>query len=161
MRNITIRAAAAQTDRNWLIDTWRQIWGDVIVVARGRVYRLADLPALIAWDGTERVGEATYHVEGDLAELTSITAMESGRGVGTALIAAVENAARAAGARRLWLITTNDNLDALRFYQRRGFHLAAVHRDAIEESRRLKPQIPRVGDYGIEIRDELELEILP
>jgi hypothetical protein len=67
-------------------------------------------------------------------------------------------AARAAGRTRVWLITTNDNLDALRFYQRRGFTLAALHRGAVARSRRLKPTIPEVGAHGIPIRDELELE---
>ena len=71
----------------------------------------------------------------------------------------VRAAAVAAGCRRLWLITTNDNLPALRFYQRRGFVLAALHRDAIAASRRLKPQIPLLGLDNIPIRDELELEM--
>lgn len=55
-------------------------------------------------------------------------------------------------------MTTNDNLDALRFYQRRGWRLVAVHPDPLEESRRLKPSIPTVGLFGIPRRDELELE---
>jgi RimJ/RimL family protein N-acetyltransferase len=79
--------------------------------------------------------------------------------VGTALIEAVTEAAREAGCRRLWLITTNDNLHALRFYQRRGFRLAALHRDGITESRRQKPSIPLIGLDGIPIRDEIELEM--
>jgi GNAT superfamily N-acetyltransferase len=75
-------------------------------------------------------------------------------GVGTALLAAVERKAR-----RLWLLTTNDNVDALRFYQRRGFRLAELHPGGVEESRaRLKPEIPETGEYGIPIRDELILE---
>jgi RimJ/RimL family protein N-acetyltransferase len=79
--------------------------------------------------------------------------------VGTALVDAVAEAARAAGAVRLWLVTTNDNLRALRFYQRYGFDLVAVHRDAIARSRALKPSIPRIGLGGIPIRHELELEL--
>jgi hypothetical protein len=67
--------------------------------------------------------------------------------------------ARRAGCSRFWLITTNDNVDALRFYQRRGFRLAALHSGAVDDSRaRLKPEIPEVGDHGIPIRDEIELE---
>jgi len=80
-------------------------------------------------------------------------------GIGTALVQAVRDVAADEGCRRLWLITTNDNLDALRFYQRRDFELVAVHRDLRDTARRLKPSIPLVGDYGIPIRDELELEI--
>jgi hypothetical protein len=60
----------------------------------------------------------------------------------------------------VWLVTTNDNLDALRFYQRRGLRLVAVHAGAVDEARRLKPEIARVGEYGIPIRDEIELELV-
>ena len=90
----------------------------------------------------------------DTHEVLTLHAAERGRGVGTALI---EAAAERLG--RLWLITTNDNVDALRFYQRRGFRLVALHRGAVDESRaRLKPEIPETGDHGIPLRDELELE---
>ena len=73
---------------------------------------------------------------------------------------AIEALARDAGCTRLWLITTNDNVDALRFYQRRGFRLAKLHPGAVDDSRaRLKPGIPKLGDHGIPLRDELELEL--
>ena len=62
------------------------------------------------------------------------------------------------GASTLWLLTTNDNLDALRLYQRHGFRLAALHPGAIDAARRVKPQIPVVGRHGIPLRDELVLE---
>jgi ribosomal protein S18 acetylase RimI-like enzyme len=71
----------------------------------------------------------------------------------------VSNAAKTQGCHRLWLITTNDNTHALRFYQRRGFRIVAIHVGAIDESRRLKPEISAVGLDGIPIRDEIELEI--
>jgi hypothetical protein len=59
----------------------------------------------------------------------------------------------------LWLVTTNDNTHALRFYHRLGFRLAALHPGAVEAARRLKPEIPLLGLDEIPIRDELELEI--
>ena len=71
--------------------------------------------------------------------------------------AVVADAARE-GAKRLWLVTTNDNLDALRFYQRRGWRLSAVYPGSVVESRKIKPSIPEIGAYGIPIRDEIELE---
>ena len=86
---------------------------------------------------------------------------EPGRGGASTVLAAIADTARAAGCRRLWLITTNDNLHALGFYQRRGLALAVLHRDAVTEARRtLKPEIPLIGDNGIPIRDEIELELL-
>jgi GNAT superfamily N-acetyltransferase len=88
----------------------------------------------------------------------SLDSLREGRGVGTALLEMVKDAAREAGCDRIRLITTNDNLDALRFYQKRGFVLVALHRDAVTAARALKPSIPLLGDHGIPIRDELDLE---
>ncbi|NLE72769.1 MAG: GNAT family N-acetyltransferase [Actinomycetales bacterium] len=96
-------------------------------------------------------------VEAEIAALV-VAAGERHAGTGTALVEAVARLARDAGARRLWLVTTNDNVDALRFYQRRGFRLAELHVGAVDEARRLEPAIPAVGDHGIPIRDELVLE---
>lgn len=74
------------------------------------------------------------------------------------LLDALLEAARRGGCRRLWLITTNDNLNALRFYQRRGWRLVAVHAGAVDEARKVKPQISVIGEDGIPIHDEIELE---
>jgi RimJ/RimL family protein N-acetyltransferase len=97
---------------------------------------------------------------GDECQLVTLHAFVPFAGIGTRLIEAVRKAALDGGCRRLWLVTTNDNLDALRFYQRRGFSLVAVHRGLRDVARRLKPEIPVVGAYGIPIRDEVELEML-
>jgi GNAT superfamily N-acetyltransferase len=91
-------------------------------------------------------------------EIVTLDNLGDRRGVGTALIEAVMETARAAGCRRLWLITTNDNLRALRFYQKRGFRLVRLSPDAVTAARRIKPEIPLVGEDGIPLRDELELE---
>jgi GNAT superfamily N-acetyltransferase len=133
------------------------------VARRGVLERPLDHPALVAEGPDGRLlGVLTYVIDGPACEILTLHAAERRGGVGTALIGAVRERAAAAGCTRLWLITTNDNVDALRFYQRRGFRLAALHRGAVDESRaRLKPEIPEVGDHGIPIRDELELEREP
>ena len=64
------------------------------------------------------------------------------------------------GCRRVWLITTNDNTYAIRFYQKRGFDMAAIHRNAINESRKIKPQIPLTGFDKIPILHEIEFEMM-
>ena len=80
-------------------------------------------------------------------------------GIGTALIDAVKDVATMARCKRLWLITTNDNMAALHFFQKRGFMLVAVYPNALEQSRKLKPEIPLIGIDGIPLRDEIELEM--
>ena len=92
-------------------------------------------------DGGRRVGLLTYLVRDDACEIVTIDAFEPGRGIGTALLDAVKSL----GHRRLWLVTTNDNIRAQRFYERSGFRLVAIREDEIERSRRLKPQIPLHG----------------
>ena len=95
-------------------------------------------------------------------EILTLHADEQWRGAGTALIEVAGQLARRQGCARLWVITTNDNVDALRFYQRRGFCLVEVHRGAVDRSRAaLKPEIPAAGAYGIPLRDEIELERPP
>lgn len=158
---MVIGAPVTDLDHAWLRELWQQEWGGEIMVSRGRVYRLEELQSLLVRDGEILVGAATYHLADGECELMSINATVEGKGVGSALLSAVEAEARRAGCRRVWLITSNDNLDALRFYQRKGYRLVAVHVGAVDEARRLKPSIPLVGSYSIPLHDELELERVP
>jgi GNAT superfamily N-acetyltransferase len=130
-----------------------------MVASRGRLQDASILAGFVAEDGGRPVGLATYRVDGDDCELVSINSARERRGAGAALLEAVAGAARAAGCSRVWLITTNDNLHAMRFYQRRGWDLVALHRDAMARSRELKPEIPERGEEGIPIRHELEFEL--
>lgn len=132
-------------------------WGETVVV-HGVVYEVASLLALIASRDGEEAGVLSYHVDDDGLEIVTVEAFSRHGGVGTALVEAVCAVAWSLGLARVWLVTTNDNLDALRFYQRRGFRLVGVAPDAVSAARVVKPSIPLVGEYGIPIRDELTLE---
>ncbi len=147
-------------DRPWVAEFLREHWGSPEIVTRGRVHDGTALPGFKAVSGQTPVGLITYRMEAGECEIVSLDSLSEGVGVGTALIENVRRAAEKASCRRLWLITTNDNLYAVRFYQRRGFSLAALHRGALEVSRKLKPSIPLRGIDGIPLRDEIEMEIL-
>lgn len=147
-------------ERPWLGRQLTRLWGSPQVVSRGYIHDAARLPALVAESSGALVGAATFAIRDRDCELVTLDAFRSGQGIGSALLAEVANEAARCRCRRLWLVTTNDNLRALRFYQRRGMRLAALRPGAIEESRRIKPSIPLVGEHGIPIRDELELELL-
>jgi ribosomal protein S18 acetylase RimI-like enzyme len=135
-------------------------WGSTRMATRGRLIDVAALPGLLAENDGEWLGYATYELRGGAMEICVLQSLAPGGGVGTALLAECARAAQVAGARRLWLITTNDNTRALRFYQRRGFLLTALHPNAVSMARRtLKPEIPMLGNDDIPIRDELELEL--
>jgi len=137
-----------------------ELWGAEIVVSRGVVYKPAVLPGFIAIQSEVPVGLLTYHIDGTDCEIVTLNSLRKELGIGSALIDAACQVAVEADCDRVWFITTNDNLNMLGFSQRRGFELVAVHRGAIAESRKLKPQIPLIGANDIPIRDEIELELL-
>lgn len=149
----------AEADRTWANHLIAGRWGSTQMVTRGVLHDVTRLPGLVAWRAGERAGLLTYHLAGDSCEIVSLDSLVEGAGVGSALIAAAQEMARAAGCQRVWLVTTNDNLPALRFYQKRGFRLVAVYPGAVDKARRLKPEIPAVGLEGVPLRDELELEL--
>jgi hypothetical protein len=143
-----------------LVDRLRADWGSTNVVTRGRLVDVSVLPGFVAEDRGEWLGYATYEIRAGELEVSVLQGLALGRGAGSALLAACVRAAIDAHASHVWLITTNDNTSALRFYQRRGFVLVALRRGAVEEARRtLKPEIGEFGQDGIPIRDEIELEL--
>lgn len=149
---------ATPADQQYVHESLTAAFHGFLVAVHDELIDAAALPAAIAWDGGERAGLLTYRVAGAGREVVSLAADRPGHGAGGALLGWAREAATAAGAARLWLVTTNDNVTALRFYQRHGFDLVAVHRDAVVRARTLKPQIPEVVD-GIAVRHELELQV--
>jgi ribosomal protein S18 acetylase RimI-like enzyme len=129
-----------------------------VVVTRGESYCPVELPGFVTIRDTNRVGLVTYHIEGQDCEIVTLNSMHPSMGIGSALISALVKVAKQEMCKRIWVITTNDNTGALRFYQKKGFVLVAVYRNAIKESRQIKPEIPLIGYDGIPIRDEIELE---
>ncbi|HXX77997.1 MAG TPA: GNAT family N-acetyltransferase [Ktedonobacteraceae bacterium] len=147
-------------DSEWIQRVLMKRWGDTIIVARGEVYHPHTLPGFVAILKGNRVGLITYALEEEQCEIVTLDSTKLGIGIGTMLTNAVTQAARTAGCKRIWLITTNDNLYALRFYQKRGFRLVAIHRNAVDAARELKPRIPIMGNDQIPLHDEIELEML-
>jgi ribosomal protein S18 acetylase RimI-like enzyme len=150
---------ATDGDRAWMRAVLAASWGEARVVVDGRSRDAAALPGLVAEDGGRRAGLLTYEIGPAGLEVVTLDALERGRGAGTALLDAARRTAAAHGRARVWLVTTNDNLDALRFYQRRGMRIARVRPGAVDRSRLVKPAIAVDGEYHIEIHDEIELEL--
>lgn len=146
-------------DQLWIEKILSERWGGLQVIVHDEIFDAHLLPALIAG---EREGLATFRIQQTdqtkVAELITLDAVTAGQGVGTALVEALLSRLRAERVTVLRVTTTNDNLDALRFYQRRGFRIVAVRPGAVDKARRAKPSIPLVGEYGISISDEIELE---
>lgn len=146
-------------DREWAAAFLKERWGSTRMVSRGRLHEVGEPPGLLTIHEGEPTGLLTYRIDGEECEIVFLDAGVERKGIGSALIVAAREAAASAGCSRLCVITTNDNVEALLFYQKRGFVIAAVHPNALEAARKLKPEIPLVGNHGIPLRDEIELEM--
>lgn len=145
-------------DHPWLAQFWAQAWGSGCVVVHGQVFTPDKVEGITARESDHLLGVITFFVQGESCEIVTIDSLKQQRGVGSALLGAVARQARKKGCRRLFLVTTNDNLRALEFYQKRGFRLCALRAGAADQSRKVKPEIPFIGENDIPIHDELELE---
>ena len=149
----------ADTDRPWMQEWLRRAWGSTAVARHGAVVDAARLPGFVALVDGEPVGLLTYDRRGDEVEVVTLQSEPEGAGAGRALMDAVAGYGRDTGARRLWLVTTNDNIRAIGFYQQWGMDLCGYVHHGVERSRRLKPSIPTIGSHGIAVRHELEFAL--
>lgn len=148
-----------KVDMEWIRNLFINNWGSDFIISRGKIHKPENLEGFIAEENGEKVGLATIFVENDEMELITIDSLKQGKGIGKMLLDEAINMAKERKLKRLWLITTNDNLNALKFYQKNGFHLVKIYPNAITKSRKIKPQIPEIGENEIPLRDEIELEI--
>lgn len=147
------------TDRAFLDQLLRLRWSGGALMLRGKIVHPKDVEALAAYHDGRLAGVATWRLEGPVIYLATLNNITEQRGVGVALLEAVMKLGRRKGSALLRVIVTNDNLNALGFYQRRGFRIVAVYPGAIDTIRTLLPNIPTMGANRIPIRDEIELEI--
>ena len=134
-------------------------WNCPPSISRGRAIDTGVLPGFIALTDNKLSGLVTYNIVACECEIVTLNSFIEGIGIGTALINAVKMVAADHGCSRIWLITTNDDIEAIRFYQKKGFDLAAVYINAMELSRQMKPSIPLLGMHNIPIKHEFEFEI--
>ena len=145
-------------DQPWMHDFLLTYNHSLRVVSRGTLHYVPQLPGLIATYNEKPSALLTYHITDLEFEVVTLHAAVQRQGLGARLLAAGRDRARALGCQRLWLITTNDNEPAIRFYEHQGMTLVAIHYNALDESRKLKPEIPQTGLGGIPLRDEIEFE---
>jgi GNAT superfamily N-acetyltransferase len=146
-------------DHNWVEAFMIERWGETFVIAHSEVISPADHPGFICCEEERKLGLVTYRIKDNFCEVLTLDSLYEGQGIGTALLDAVVERAKTQNCKKVWLITTNDNLQALRFYQKRDFEIISIAPGAVDQSRLLKPSIPLIGENGIPIRDEIELTI--
>jgi GNAT superfamily N-acetyltransferase len=144
-------------DRQWVHEFITLQWGSPEIVVHGSVYLPENLEGCKAMADGEITGLITWSISGSKCEIVTLNSTRRGMGIGTTLLQACENIARNNGCEICWLVTTNDNLNAIQFYRERGYRITAISRGAVDEARRIKPAIPLYGENGIPIHDEITL----
>lgn len=136
-----------------------QHWFTTDMVARGQIFDMTVLDGLVMHEDETIIGLITYRFQNNECEIMSLDSLKENCGIGTELVKWVVKLAREKKCTKIKLITTNDNLNAMCFYQKRGFDMTHLYYNALESSRKLKPSIPENGDYGIPIKHEIEFEM--
>lgn len=147
-------------NRNSVDQYIRDEWGGPMIVTLGNIYDARTLPGYIAVENDHIVGAVLYRLAGRECEVAALYSLTENHGIGTALLKKVIVHAGECGCRRVWLVTTNDNTHAIRFYQKFGLSLKAVHINSFEIIRKLKPGLPDCGIDGIPLAHEFEFEYL-
>ena len=148
----------APGDRPWVGELVSEHFGSARIVSRGVLHDALSLSGLVAEADGVPVGLLLYRIVGRQCEVVVLIAARPRQGIGRLLLDAVQPIARSCGCTRMWLITTNNNSGAIAFYRAVGWREVAIHRGALREARRLKPEIPLFDERGTPIEDEIEYE---
>ena len=138
----------------------REHWFTTTMIIRGQEVDMTTVDGLAVFEDEKIAALITYVQHGDILEITSLDSLREGQGLGTMLIREVLSIAKGLGCRHVTVITTNDNIDAIRFYQKRGFDMVQLYRNSMDISRKLKPEIPLLGEHDIPLRHEIEFEFV-
>jgi ribosomal protein S18 acetylase RimI-like enzyme len=149
-----------ETDSSWIKNLMVSSWGSQEVVVRGNVFLPHLLSGYVAvtFNG-ERIGLVTYRKLMDHWEIITLNSINPGTGIGTALVSEIRKRAREDSCSKIVLTTTNDNIQALDFYQKHGFRIREIRLGAVDQARKIKPSIPEFSSNGIPVRDEIDLEL--
>lgn len=131
-------------------------WAGPVIVTKGTVHDTTNADGFISVDDGELTGYLLYTIENGQCEILVLHSLLKNHGIGSSLIKSVIQTAKENRCKCVWLITTNDNTHAIRYYQKFGFELTGVYLNALDESRKLKPSIPRLGNDGIPLKHEFE-----
>ncbi|MDD5936453.1 MAG: GNAT family N-acetyltransferase [Clostridiales bacterium] len=146
-------------NRTMVNDFIMEQWYSTKMIVRGKEYDLSMADGILAIENSQIKGLITYIFYGDVCEIMSLDSLEPSKGIGTALIQQVIEISKKSGCKKIVLITTNDNINAIRFYQKRGFDMIRLYHNALDLSRKLKPEIPLIGENDIPLRHEIEFEL--
>ncbi len=147
-------------DKAWIVNFVSEYWLSPTLITRRKKYSVEFLDGFVAIQNSDYFGLVTLSIENSSCQIVTLNAKVENVGIGTGLLNQSIEYAMENKCKRIWLVTTNDNTPALRYYQTRGFKLKALYCNEIERTRKLKPNLPLYGINSIPIRDEIELEYI-
>lgn len=148
------------SDRTLVDEFIRQQWYTTTMIIRGKEVDMTQTEGFYVKEQEDIIGLITYLVSDDVLEVTSLNSLRENQGIGSKLVDAVIREAKDRKLKKILVVTTNDNINAIKFYQKRGFDMARLYHNALDISRKIKPEIPLIGDHSIPLRHEIEFELL-
>ncbi len=153
------RVEITESDRDAVSRFIEQHWSSKVVMSHGRQFYPHLENGFIEQRDNQIVGLLTYHIEDKAMEVLTLNATVDGKGIGSALMLGAIEKARDQACERIWLTTTNDRLRAIGFYQRLGFRMMGINLGMVDEARKIKPEIPKLGERGVRVQDEIVMEL--
>ena len=135
-------------------------WFSTTMVVRGELVDMTVLDGFVAYENLNMIGLVTYRIKDNECEIMSLDSLKERHGIGTSLVSKVIQIAIKNKCIKVKLISTNDNINAIRFYQKRGFDMVRIYYNSLEIARKIKPSIPMIGEFNIPLKHEIEFEIL-
>ncbi|GJQ62706.1 MAG: N-acetyltransferase [Melioribacteraceae bacterium] len=135
-------------------------WGSTTIIAMDRVHTIEDLSGFVAIQKNMAAGLITYEIRKNTCEIVTLNSLIPRIGVGSELVSRCIKLAREENCEKIWVSTTNDNTDAMKFYQKRGFRFRQIYPDKIDEYRLKKPEIPLIGMNDIPMKDEIVFDMV-
>ena len=133
-------------------------WVSTNMVVRGKIVDMTILDGVAIYENETIIGLVTYKINGNECEIISLDSLKENQGIGTGLVNKVIEIATKVKCTKIKLITTNDNINAIRFYQKRGFDMVRIYYNALVSARKIKPSIPMIGEFNIPLKHEIEFE---
>ncbi|WP_026487431.1 GNAT family N-acetyltransferase [Caldanaerobius polysaccharolyticus] len=153
-----IRTISPQ-NRQQINDFIKSRWFSTEMVVRGEIVDMTVLEGFVVYENETIIGLVTYRIKNNECEIMSLDSLKENQGIGTALVNKVIEVATIEKCTKIKVITTNDNINAMRFYQKRGFDMVRIYHNALDISRKLKPSIPILGNFNIPLKHEIEFEL--
>lgn len=134
-------------------------WYTTKMILRGKEVDMTVVDGFFMSENSSIIGLITYHIQRNTMEILSLDSLRENQGLGTLLLDTAIKEAQRLKCSKIVLITTNDNINALRFYQKRGFDMVHLYYNSMVVSRRLKPEIPLIGENSIPLKHEIEFQL--